>query len=232
MEKYLFRCVISATDDVSPSPPSTTPPTPSTTSSSPPPLPPTNSTCNCGVAQRETRVINGDPTEVHEYPWMVSLFWHEESRHWCGGSIISPHHVLTAAHCTYGKHPASDWTARVGMHNYTDWAAQPHCPASVQSDTQSIAVAEILEHPNYREWDKTWDVAILTLASPITYSTAAAPVCLPASASPLYDGLVATVAGWGTVTHGSDHPPCVLQEANLTVITNSECDEAIGNIVR
>ena len=140
--------------------------------------------------------------------------------------------MLTAAHCTYGKHPASDWTARVGMHNYTDWAAQPHCPDSVQSDTQTIAVAEILEHPNYREWDKTWDVAILTLASPITYSTAAAPVCLPASASPLYTGQVATVAGWGTVTQGSDHPPCVLQEVNLTVITNSECDEAIGNIVR
>ena len=154
--------------------------------------------------------------------------------------------MLTAAHCTYGKHPASDWTARVGMHNYTDWAAQPHCPDSVQSDTQSIAVAEILEHPNYRPWDKTWDVAILTLASPIAFSATAAPICLPASVVyfgetvfPQYTGQVATVAGWGAVdnfntwnTSGNwSYPnwgdyPDILQEVQQTVVSNIECEDA------
>ena len=124
------------------------------------------------------------------------------------------------------------------MQNYTDWAAQPHCPDSVQSETQTIAVAEILEHPNYRDWDRTWDVAILTLASPITFSAAAAPVCLPATESPQYDGQVATVAGWGAVdnfntwnTSGTGGPgdgdyPDILQEVQLTVVSNTECDAA------
>ena len=45
--------------------------TPSTvTFTAPPPNP--NGPCNCGIAQRTTRVIGGIPTEINEYPWMVS----------------------------------------------------------------------------------------------------------------------------------------------------------------
>ena len=50
---------------------STTPTTTSTvTFTAPPPNP--HGPCNCGIAQRTTRVIGGTPTEINEYPWMVS----------------------------------------------------------------------------------------------------------------------------------------------------------------
>ena len=49
----------------------TTTTTPSTvTFTAPPPNP--NGPCNCGIAQRTTRIIGGTPTEINEYPWMVS----------------------------------------------------------------------------------------------------------------------------------------------------------------
>ena len=101
-----------------------------------------------------------------------------------------------------------------------------------------IAVTEILMHPDY---PGSWaDIAILTLASPITFSTTAAPVCLPASVSPQpqYTGQVATVAGWGAVdsintwnttgnwssANGWGDYPDILQEVQLTVVSNTECN--------
>ena len=112
-----------------------------------------------------------------------------------------------------------------------------------ESETQTIPVAEILNHPHYYDNDintERSDIAILTLASPITFSASAAPVCLPASWS-WYEGEVATVTGWGAVdnlatwnTSGNwSHPnwgdyPDILQEVQLTVVSNNECDDAIG----
>ena len=83
------------------------------------------------------------------------------------------------------------------------------------------AVSSILVHPEFDSSSKDYDVAILTLRDPITFSATAAPVCLPASVSPLYTGEVATVAGWGDTTQGGSGSP-TLMEANLTVISNSQ----------
>ena len=53
----------------------------------------------CGVVNRVAKIINGQETEVHEYPWHVGLVYDENSAIWCGGSIISSIWILTAAHC-------------------------------------------------------------------------------------------------------------------------------------
>lgn len=45
------------------------------------------------------RIVGGNDTTPDEFPYQVSLVVGEE--HFCGGSIISPTHILTAAHCLY-----------------------------------------------------------------------------------------------------------------------------------
>ena len=44
------------------------------------------------------RVINGEETVPHSWPWQVSIQGQDNS-HYCGASILSPNWVLTAAHC-------------------------------------------------------------------------------------------------------------------------------------
>ncbi|XP_066905043.1 venom serine protease 34-like [Halyomorpha halys] len=65
--------------------------------------------CNCGW-RNAGRIVGGKETRKNEYPWMVSI------SSGCGGSIISPWHILTAAHCI-----DKNMTVSVGRHQlYND----------------------------------------------------------------------------------------------------------------
>ncbi|KAG8276080.1 hypothetical protein J6590_072869 [Homalodisca vitripennis] len=59
---------------------------------------------DCGISSTLTPLIsNGDPAILGQFPWLASIFMKNETdQQWeqqCGGTLISPHIVLTAAHC-------------------------------------------------------------------------------------------------------------------------------------
>lgn len=62
-----------------------------------------------GVGFRVTDRDN--ESQFGEFPWMAAIIKEEQSRqevlnvYQCGGSLIHPLVVLTAAHCVYGKEP-------------------------------------------------------------------------------------------------------------------------------
>ena len=47
---------------------------------------------------KDQRIIHGTETVPHSFPWQVSIM-DELSGHYCGGSVLSPNWVITAAHC-------------------------------------------------------------------------------------------------------------------------------------
>ncbi|XP_068246760.1 uncharacterized protein [Palaemon carinicauda] len=67
----------------------------------------------CGKRNVE-RIVGGTEALPHEYPWQVGFLF-QNYLPFCGGSIISNHHILTAAHCFYNKDDYSKIRAVVGM---------------------------------------------------------------------------------------------------------------------
>lgn len=54
--------------------------------------------------QIDSRIISGEKAKLGQFPWQAALnliFANGES-HFCGGSLISPKWVMTAAHCVDG----------------------------------------------------------------------------------------------------------------------------------
>merc|ERR1712112_711824 len=185
----------------------------------------TTTTCQCGLKGGSTntvgnsRIIGGQDTELHEYPWQVGLVWRNGHDPRCGGTLISSTHVLTAAHCTVYKGttrklPASRIRVLLGEHNITD------------SDFNRVDVAEIINHPNYDSLTLDNDYAILRLANPVAFTNKVSPACLPADLDVTYARVLATVTGWGITSWEGWEEPDVLQEVNVTVTTNTECNNA------
>uniref|UniRef100_A0A673MR54 Peptidase S1 domain-containing protein n=1 Tax=Sinocyclocheilus rhinocerous TaxID=307959 RepID=A0A673MR54_9TELE len=55
---------------------------------------------DCGKQQSASRIIGGSTSQIGQWPWQVSL--HYSGSHVCGGSLVSPDFVVSAAHCFQG----------------------------------------------------------------------------------------------------------------------------------
>merc|ERR1712051_921647 len=194
----------------------TTTPAPATTAAPGPVVTAAPGTCQCGVkgGAANGRIVGGQETEQHEYPWQVGPVSRNGRSPFCGGTLISSTHVLTAAHCT--QTDASSIAVILGEHNIAD------------SDFNRVNVAEIINHPEYNSGTTDNDYAILRLASPVTFTNEVSPACLPADLSNTFAGVLATVTGWETLSSGGNQPT-VLQEVDVTVTTNTACENAYGS---
>lgn len=157
-------------------------------------------------------------TEANEYPWQVGLINPGGRTPFCGGSLISARHVLTAAHCTAGR-TAANTKVLVGEHVITD------------SDKTVVSLASITNDPNYNSNTLQHDFAILTLSKPVTLSDKVRPVCLPADLTNTFVGAKATVSGWGTTTYRGSRPS-VLMDVDVTVNNNTYCAKKYSDISR
>nr|AQM58414.1 venom s1 protease 40 [Pristhesancus plagipennis] len=169
-----------------------------------------STSCNCGWANKDVRrVIYGYDTGKHEYPWSVSLQYAGIGFHFCGGSIISEYHVLTAAHCVVSKKPEEIMVV-MGTHNRSD-------------SSISIKVKEIIRHDYDKETAHN-DIAILALEKKIQTNQFIGPICLP-SKDPKIDHQYVTAMGWGNLAKGEydSKDPRIQKETKLRVVDIYSC---------
>jgi secreted trypsin-like serine protease len=163
--------------------------------------------------KNDLRVAGGWAADKNEWPWIVALF--NRGRQFCGGSIISQTHILTAAHCVshMNSQDVQSLTVRLGDHDLND-----------PSDTRSVdkKVKLVIKNKKFSMQTLHHDVAILVLAEPITFTKTIKRVCLP-SGNNYYDGELVTAAGWGLLKENGQRPP-VLQEITFEVWNQQKCE--------
>jgi len=173
-----------------------------------------DSAFECGKSALGNRIVGGQEAEPFAISWQVGLSRTWSKKPFCGGTLISPIHVLTAAHCTDGE-TAEGLQVVVGEHN-------------IETDEDGVVhlVDCIKDHPDYDDIITDNDFSILTLKEPVDITSAdskARAACLPTDLSNLYDNVDLTVSGWGNMRESGGHYPSVLHYVQVPGVTNEVC---------
>ncbi|MGK0184886.1 MAG: secreted trypsin-like serine protease [Verrucomicrobiales bacterium] len=139
------------------------------------------------------RIIGGLNARESEGGWMAALLYSEKPANFdaqfCGGTVIHPEWILTAAHCVDSLLDPSEVDVLVGTRD-------------LRSGGTRIAVDRIIMHPDYNDFSLDSDIALLHLAEPVPASV---PLMrLIENGALAVPGTVGTVLGWGLTSNGVD----------------------------
>ena len=175
----------------------------------------------------EQNVWFGNDATKGEYPWIAQLSFSDGINpfyHDCGGSLIAPDWVLTAAHCVIRN------GSEVALSNIQVTLGEQ--VLSVVDGDEQVAregltrtVADIIPHANFGVQDG-FDLALIRLSQPVQLNQYVQLVRLAKDGDGPNPN--SKFAGWG-IAVGGDPPnaymPDILQEATLPVVADSVCDD-------
>ncbi|TWP44982.1 serine protease [Lentzea tibetensis] len=159
-------------------------------------------------AGADPRIVGGTPVgSIAEYPWMVALTT-AGGYQYCGGALVGPALVATAAHCVYQKAPTSIYVVS----------------GRLDLTTTQGAVTKVTQYQiagGYTIPQQGKDIALLTLANALP-----GPVLPIADSSAYLAGTTGTVLGWGRLAEGDTNKSPVLRKASVPIMADAACTAA------
>lgn len=157
-------------------------------------------------------VVGGTTTTTAAYPFMMQITDAAQNQ-FCGGTLVAPTKVVTAAHCMAGE--TASGIRVVGGRTFLDG-----------TDGTVARVARIWVDPDYTDATEGDDVAVLTLATPMPYTPA--KYVAPSDTSVYAAGTSARILGWGTTAENGG-PSDQLRTATVPVVSDASCKTSYGS---
>ncbi|XP_050078401.1 trypsin delta-like [Anopheles maculipalpis] len=153
------------------------------------------------------RIINGAEVNIAGYKFAISLF--VDNRYYCGASIITASHALTAAHCVLGIAPS-----RVILYGGSSFLNRP---------VVRITVSRIAVHPSYNpSVSKNYDAAVITVpTNSFVGKPNMAPIGLQTAQVPT--GTRCYVVGWGWYDNNLQTASNSLRYTNVQTVSDASC---------
>ena len=172
----------------------------------------------CGMPGRgpQKRIVHGADAEHCKWRWQVSI-GSPSTGQFCGGTLIAPDWVLTAAHCVgHIRHPCDVRTLRVGA------GTSKRDTSKAKGLFVERRVARIFVHPLHnKNVQHDYDFALIQLDKPMPMNQCIGVACLPTRTEQV--GTRCQITGWGTLSSRGATPE-LLQEAPVTLMNKEACE--------
>lgn len=154
------------------------------------------------------RIIGGENATVEEIPWQISL--QHMGSHRCGGSIIAPDKILTAAHCIRGT-----LLRFLGIRANSTF----HYRSGIE-----IGVRRTIEHEMYNIPSiLNNDIGLVFLHEALVYGVGIQPIKLPEQGFNVLAGLNASISGWGVTNLEDGELSRYLQIVIVPIVDQELC---------
>ncbi|XP_005412782.1 PREDICTED: kallikrein-6 [Chinchilla lanigera] len=163
------------------------------------------------LAEEQEKLVHGGPCDRHSHPYQAALYSSDHLL--CGGVLIHPEWVLTAAHCKKEK-----LHIYLGKHSLRN-----------SLNTEKISVVKTVVHPGFNPATHDQDIMLLRLSEPAKLSDLIQPLALQKDCRARSTSC--HILGWGKTEEGVF--PDTIQCAYVQLVSREVCEHAYpGQITR
>jgi hypothetical protein len=176
-----------------------------------------------------SRIVGGKPTTIAEWPWQAALLFDPGivpgdgfDRQYCGGSLVAPNAVISAAHCAFDVINMDGGFDPV----FFDVVTGRTVLSSTQGQELPVSAyfffTDAAGNPLFDGMSDGWDAILIQLASPSSSPTI--NLAGPNETDSWAPGRAAFATGWGALNDGPlQFFPDDLREVQINVISDSTC---------